>query len=301
MSARWTNKMTILQDLAYAQGSVVPVDIENPLSYDEKPPREVWEEETEEEYYNDLMANGDLSNGPDIGMIQELLDVVRNANTSPELENNNDIIEISKLNIKSPEPLPGPSGDNKPGKACVQETHKTTPKKKRNRNAAINSLIEAYGVQNSTEQKEVEILDNKSIKLLKPNDFILKNNESTEDKETTGLCSNENRLTSPANMFRKKTPSSDSSIMFKRRIQTPDQSKIENINSTEVYVPSSQANEYYEKYIERSKTKQAIKEDIWTRAERIMMEIDEKRKHEKEELVSPSCKSPEIVNESNSE
>ncbi|CAG4975801.1 unnamed protein product [Colias eurytheme] len=300
MSARWTNKMAILQDLAYAQGSVVPVDIENPLSYDEKPPREVWEEDTEEEFYKDCMANGDFSNGPDIGMIQQLLEVVRNANVSPDLENNNSVIEISKLNIKSHEPLPGPSGDHEPGQESRQETPKITPKKKRNRNAAIVSLIETYGDQNCIEQNEADSTDHKNMKLLKPTDFVLKNEEITQDKGTW-LPINENRLTSPANMFRKKIPTSDSASMFKRKIRTPVQNKTENDTSTQVFVPSSKAYEYYEKYIERSKTRQAIKEDIWTKAERIMMEIDEKRKREKEELVSPSTKSPETVNESNSE
>lgn len=76
----------------------------------------------------------------------------------------------------------------------------------------------------------------------------------------------------------------DPSTMFRKKVQ-PKVVNIVECNTATVqppqgcgkYVPSSNADEYYKKYLERSKVHEMVHEDVWSRAERQMKEIDECR------------------------
>jgi hypothetical protein len=71
--------------------------------------------------------------------------------------------------------------------------------------------------------------------------------------------------------------------MFKKRdspaakmVKSPNPNSQKNVSDT-MYKPSARASEYCQQFMERSKMMEVVKEDVWSRAVRVMTEIDEKR------------------------
>ncbi|CAG9785978.1 unnamed protein product [Diatraea saccharalis] len=83
----------------------------------------------------------------------------------------------------------------------------------------------------------------------------------------------------PNSMFKKKSVTTKS--LESDSVKSSPEQKSEK-KPTTMYQPSTLANEYYERYIERSKVNTIVREDVWSRAERIMKELDEKKKLENE-------------------
>lgn len=205
---------------------------------------------------------------------------LRDADISPE----GDEIVITKPDRE--EFIPGSSGEHIsiPNVAPEQNKEiKDPPKKKRNRNAAVESLIATYGdidsnstvVQTKSDLYVPPPLRNKLKNSPKKAQIkeIEKNDTACNNKVNSWLDSIDNGV-APTSMFKKKAISAEN---YKKKSPVPSKNEeITNSNSTGVFVPSSMASEYYEKFVERSKKKQMIKEDIWTRAERLMAEIDKR-------------------------
>ncbi|RVE49998.1 hypothetical protein evm_005351 [Chilo suppressalis] len=103
----------------------------------------------------------------------------------------------------------------------------------------------------------------------------VKNSEQSNNNSKKKLLNWE-----PTAMFKKKTVTVKSvdSDSVKSSLNQKSEAKA----TTTMYQPSTLANEYYQRFMERSKLNEVIKEDVWTRAEKIMKEIEEKKKTEVE-------------------
>ncbi|XP_046959647.1 uncharacterized protein LOC124529782 [Vanessa cardui] len=283
MTSHWTNKNAILRDLSVAQGRDVPVEIVNPVAYDEKPPALNYTEETEEEFFSGCVGSGDFDTGPDIQLIQQMLDLVREVNITDIEDKKTDdtktIVEISKTNEAVSQ-----AADERPESISNDSVKKKIKTQKKKRNVAVASLIETYGDNMYTNEDSVIQLP--STKLLKPDDFMPDPQDisSTENKTET-VSKTIPIIQSPTSMFKKKSPDSknlDHSSMFQKKSLSPTSKVVGNDVSVDEhkpgnFVPSSHAEERYKKYLEKSNMLEIVKEDIWTRAERKMKEIDSKR------------------------
>ncbi|XP_064071863.1 uncharacterized protein LOC113398902 [Vanessa tameamea] len=302
MTSHWTNKNAILRDLSVAQGREVPVEIVNPVAFNEKPPSLNFTEETEEEFFSGCVGSGDFDSGPDIQLIQQMLDLVREVNITDiedkKTDNSKTIVEISKGN----EPVSRGADERLESISnnCVKKKI-NTPKKKRN--VAVASLIETYGDNMYTNEDSIEI-QLPSTKLLKPDDFMpdLQDVSSTEHKSET-VSKTIPMIQSPTSMFKKKSmdpKNLDNSSMFQKKGLSPTSKAVGNDVSLYEhkpgnFVPSSHAGERYKKYLEKSKMLELVNEDIWTRAERQMKEIDSKRKRESLNVnASPTSSSQDV-------
>ncbi|KAL0893412.1 hypothetical protein ABMA27_014997 [Loxostege sticticalis] len=87
----------------------------------------------------------------------------------------------------------------------------------------------------------------------------------------------------PVSMFKRKSGSSVKSPESSKKTSPVKQQVTTKIES---YKPSMLANEYYQKYVERSKLKELVNDDIWTSAERKMKEIDAQKKQQAEEAAA---------------
>ncbi|VVC86608.1 uncharacterized protein LOC126979165 [Leptidea sinapis] len=266
MDSSWTNKTAIYRDLAVAQGRT-PIDIEDPIACDEKPPREVIEEETEEEFFG-VDGNYEYSDGPDIQTIQYLL---------KEVETNDEDCEIQALEntMSNVEPkIEENDHQYVPAKPELSKSQNKKPVTKilRNRNAAMASLIETYGE------------DSRCIENIEPDDETNINIDNAVKHKIIDSSDEVNKglVLSMEGMFRKKPQLSQVSSVSEKVVQ----SKPESGNGvSEYFVPSKTANDYYEKFVERNNT--PIEENsIWSIAQRKMLEIEEKRKKEKESAVT---------------
>ncbi|XP_047505011.1 uncharacterized protein LOC125049658 isoform X2 [Pieris napi] len=276
----WTSKDALYRDLARAQGGA-PIAITDPLLYHETPTREYDDEKDLEYQFRDASATTDYSEGPDLQMIMQMLEMVKDYDVTPESQP----VEISKLNPLSKVFVPESSEV-----ASDKEIEQKITKKK-NRNAAIESIIKA--------QEESLNLSEKS----KYKPISLKNKSKTEnikqsittEKKQNGLKPIVYNSSTASSMFKKKTVSNKSN-------KSPHTSKVSpEILKTNTFVPSKVASSYYEKFVEFNEAKEE-KYDIWTVVEKKIKESEEKKRREAE-LVTSSCTeksgaSPPLVQES---
>lgn len=283
--SKWTSKHAILRDLCEAQGQV-PVEIDLTVSADDKPPPLNLTEETEEEFFRHY-GDGDVISTPDFGLIKEMLEKVSEVNLHSDecVENAPDELKDSPRTFEAT--------------PCAENTEKPIEKKKKNkrkeRNVAIESIFKMENQENALLKFECA---NELPKLLKPNDFIFDDVNNTEsnilrlvsevpkEKAINTKPSSSKQDVSPFNspkvnleavpMFKKKSPSHKpvdavENLVSKARCKARSQDH-------GIYRPSQMADEYYKEYLERVKLKETIHEDIWSRAERQMKEIESKKK-----------------------
>ncbi|XP_072931623.1 uncharacterized protein [Epargyreus clarus] len=341
MGAQWTNKYAILRDLSFAQGRKVPAKLVGSIGDGDKPPAINIVEETEEEFFKNYVGDGELHTKPDLSMIKQLLDEVHASEVDVDDLNDGDtekVLQITKLNPLSTEFLPKNSeaddiikeviGENNKVKCAPEiqaEKKAILPKKKRReRNAAILSLLELECAQNCSQAQDSSKVIDKSdeeskerdleVKLLKPNDFISdKTVTKAVDKVTEWLdkpakCQSPKGepISLPATSIPKRkkqlTPVLETTSMFKRKTDTSSTKSFDsdtarthandamvqscNIESNNMFVPSAHANEYYKKFVERSKMQDLITEDLWERAQREMKELDAKKLKAKQERMA---------------
>lgn len=133
-------------------------------------------------------------------------------------------------------------------------------KKKKKRNVAMDSLFATYGYtftnNNNDEENNVNT--------------VIKDNNITSN--SMPRCQNQ-KITSPlAIMFKKKSPN-------KNIDKIEENDSVNEIDCTNLepakFVPSAFAGETYKKYLEMSKIQERVKEDIWSKVEKKMKEIDE--------------------------
>ncbi|CAH0723096.1 unnamed protein product, partial [Brenthis ino] len=262
MASHWTSKNAILRDLSLAQGREVPVELENTVGYNEKPPALNYTEETEEEFFSNCVGGGDCNTGPDLQLIQQMLDMVREAEIEDLETKNETVIEISKGNnlSKTPPVLDVKNNGSKKLKSPISSEIKL--KQKKNRNAAVESLIATYGDIDLNESNQEQ------------------NTKVTTKSDTDNSMTRYQylKLTSPMLMFKKKSPT--------KLIENVDKS--EKDVSTEIdsiepakFVPSAFAGERYQKYLEMSKMQEQMQDDIWSKAEQKMKEIDARKREER--------------------
>ncbi|XP_028157849.1 uncharacterized protein LOC114351013 isoform X2 [Ostrinia furnacalis] len=346
--ADWSNKHVIMRDLAEAQGCDVPVDLEG-IGANEKPPALNIPEDMGEDYFGHCIGEGDTG-PPDIAMIQQMLDEVRDVSVLNCEDSSEYVVEISKPNRLSMSQLIGKDVTNTRTGAIPKTVQSKTEKpamkkvKKKRENVAVNSILQNMAEEsaklNAEQPKE-------PLKLLKPMDFItdLTDTEIVQSvekvngwldnqvpetyvpkfvsnplhfeagsmfKRKSGSTSKSNRSDSVTSSPQKKEsstsykPSSsatktqdperkilhnplalDPGAMFKRRSGSTSKStgsdSVETFSppqkpptsSVDTYQPTTNFNEYYQKYVEKSQIKESIKEDIWTRAEKLMKKKEE--------------------------
>ncbi|XP_050346035.1 uncharacterized protein LOC126770602 [Nymphalis io] len=302
MSSHWTNENAILRDLSVAQGREVPAEIVNPVGSNEKPPALNYTEETEEEYFTGCVGSGDFETGPDIQLIQHMLNLVREVSVTDIEDKGTDhtktIVEITKSN-------PNVSQGTSAGLESIlkSDVKKNIKKPKKKRNVAVASLIEKYGDNMYTNEDNIEI-QVPSTKLLKPDDFIpdLKDISTECSSNSESVYKTIPMIQSTTSMFKKKSPNRKSlgnTSTYQKEGHSSMSMTTENDISLDKYkpgnfVPSSHAGERYKEYLERSKLKEIVKEDVWTKAERLMKDIDSKRKQECFDVESPTTSSQDV-------
>lgn len=164
--------------------------------------------------------------------------------------------------------------ENKPINGNVQ------PKKNRQRNVAVASLLQS--IADATEEKKAKEEETKVnheiVKLRKPDDFILSENITESLNKVNGwfdaqelpkesfLTKRDPIIKDPASMFTRKKVRSP--------VKSPEVSTQSPSVSSGQYVPSTRVDEYYQKYLERARVQQMVKEDVWSKAEREMKELD---------------------------
>ncbi|XP_059051586.1 uncharacterized protein LOC131846326 [Achroia grisella] len=279
----WTSKYAILRDLSEVQGHV-PSEVAG-TSGAEPPPTLQLTEETEEEYFSNCAGAGDcVIAPPDLSLIKEMLDMVKDDNSTSPISGEGDGENKARINTNCTKFIPKDTNEttNKIAspKTIIQDDKEKNVKSKKLRNAAVISLLDA---KNETD----------TMKLLKPNDFLNSNvnesfskankdnaiesniSESLQKVDERQNSQSQNgsvlpNLTSSVSMFKKKNSvknkSNDSQVVMKKAIEN--------------YTPSGCATQYYEKYVENAKLNESKHEDIWTRLEHMMREADAKKKTE---------------------
>ncbi|XP_013199524.1 male determiner protein Mdmd(III) isoform X2 [Amyelois transitella] len=321
----WTNNLSIMQDLSKAQGRLVPVDMNSRVGVavgaNEKPPQ-IITEETEEEFYKKFACGDvDYSAAPDYGLIQKMIEMVREGDDDSSDCSISDTIQITKMNAptdctktkinKAKKSHKGKQmqAEFKLNEAKDKNIEATTEfgggdapvQKKRQRNVAMTSLLAAW----ETKQNNDDNIE--PIKLLKPTDFIStkavtesvrKVDEWFTNKENSVRTNaNKHPSLSPASMFKKKSVPEKPVNELKIKENKSPNSPSENTGS---YKPSSMADEYYKKYLKKSQLKDSLNEDIWQKAERLMKEADAKRAAEaarKKREETPKCIINEVLQE----
>ncbi|CAH3899952.1 uncharacterized protein LOC123708650 [Pieris brassicae] len=281
----WTSKDALYRDLARAQGGA-PIAITDPLLYHETPTREYDEEKDLEYQFRDASATTDFSEGPDLQMIMQMLEMVNDYDVTADSKP----VEIRQLNPLSKVFVPKSSGD-----ASDISEQKSTAKKK-NRNAAIESIIKAQEASSNLS----ETSKYKPIPLTnKLNTENIKQNITTEKKQN-GLKPIVYNSSMASSMFKKKTVSN-------KLNKSPDTSKVSlEILKTNTFVPSKVASSYYEKFVEFNEAKEE-KRDIWTLVQKKIKESEERKRREAELATSSGTEksgeasSPPLVQESSNE
>lgn len=241
---------------------------------------------------------------------------VREIDVQPDKEvENTDTIQITKLNPRCPEFKPKAQTDtlgiNTPSE-LPKETKPTTKqtktnKQKQTRNVALASILELGGsmIKQMEEPKmpiePVHKSPNEIASEKKVYDWfesrekhdtrnILSTDPSTMFQEKIALDRQHNKTVEPQNTTKLVQPtpiypkdflSLHPSAMFKKKM--PPTVMVQSNKPTtkapqayENYVPSVNADEYYKKYLERSKMKEIVQEDV-TQGQRKVREIDEQR------------------------
>ncbi|XP_011562164.3 uncharacterized protein LOC105392262 [Plutella xylostella] len=168
----------------------------------------------------------------------------------------------------------------------------------KNKVTESNVTVTDTAVEAKTEIEQMNTAKDNKVKLLKPEDFMptsVSNNSNVEsigDKNTTSAskietesdekvknCISRNVRKGPVlsatSMFKRKAPKTPSNIPT---VDTQTSPKPKSTLNSTSYVPTPLATEYYNKFKEMADVKKAMKEDIWTQAEKKMKEIEEKNK-----------------------
>lgn len=234
-----------------------------------------------------------------------------------DIENTNKVLQISKLNPHCPDFIPKnlDNASKSMNEAAEKLAQKPKPpnKQKQNRNVALRSILELGGttmVEGNEPKKLIkpvelsptvtasvkkvhgwldaqekhDALDTESVLSLDSSSMFRKKKISPlkQSHKTVQPLKN-TKLVQPPLKDRSQILSIDPSVMFRKKVP-PKVVAVECNKVTakvprgcENYVPSANAEEYYKKYLERSKVHEVVHEDMWTRAERQMKEIDERR------------------------
>lgn len=223
------------------------------------------------------------------------------------------VIQISKLNPLTPDFIPQNLKTLNPEKALKNSPNKNKPIKqpKKNRNVALASILELAGtiVEKGNEPKEltnsIDMSQNVTASVKEVNRWLeaQEKHDTCDAKNILSLDTGSKKKISPVNGSDKIVNSLkhtqlvqpppkeakgilclDPSTMFRKKI-SPKIVPVLECNKATVkqpqgcvkYVPSSNADEYYKKYLERSKVHAVVHDDVWSRIERQMKEIDERR------------------------
>lgn len=194
----------------------------------------------------------------------------------------------------------------------LKKSPEKTPHKKKsarqNRNVALTSILELAGsiVEKGNEQKtltnSVDVSPNVTVSVKKVNGWLEAQQKHATEKNLRVDQLSKKKITTPKESDKfvnslkhtklvqsppkdpKDILSLDPSTMFRKKVSPKaatvvecNKTTVKSLQGCENYVPSSNADEYYKKYLERSKVHAMVHEDVWTRAERQMKEIDERR------------------------
>ncbi|XP_014362128.2 uncharacterized protein LOC106713783 [Papilio machaon] len=247
MDSHWTDENKI-DGIYNDQERNKPINIYNVLNT-KTPENYVFEEELE----NNVSCDQDFQSGPNLEFIQQMLHLVKGGNTHTEISQDTDVIEISKFTNVAQK-------NNTQANANVTKDSNDIEKllnKKKQRNVTIESILE--GISNecnlmSLEDNEIEYKNEQHVKLLKPEDFVLKSESSPEVLEANNKCdiSVKGLITeASAFVFKKKSPE----LTIRDSNDSPKSEP-----KSDAYQPSSMAELYYKKYLERSKFKEKMQQ-----------------------------------------
>ncbi|XP_068632153.1 uncharacterized protein [Battus philenor] len=184
----------------------------------------------EMEYFDSGCAVEEFHTGPDVDLIREMIEMVKQTSTYPDNidYDEENVYEFCKIGTVNPP-------------VTIKEVHDEkikVHKRKRQRNVAIASILEMAKDFPKT-SGEIENYEDKHLKLLKPDDFI-KENASTSAAESPG----NDRVT-------------ESSVVSEIKDSNPGVSSDKIINNEPktfgTYRPSAMADVYYKKYLQRNK------------------------------------------------
>lgn len=242
---------------------------------------------------------------------------IRENDVSSDTEDIDDLkkaIQISKLDPLTPDFVPQNlvHTSTKPHGAPEELTNKKKTTKQ-NRNVALTSILKLSGIETEVEKglepkrlpNSVDFSANMTASLEKVNGWLdtQLNNDSCDAKNIVSSDPGSKKkistvkesdkfvnsltykkLVQPPPKHPKDILSLDPSTMFRKKVLPKVvpvvECKKETVKSRpgcEKYVPSSNADEYYKKYLEQSKVHEMVHADVWTQAEMQMKEIDNKR------------------------
>lgn len=202
----------------------------------------------------------------------------------------------TKLNPETPIFIPLHKNTSTPIELSPKKENNIKQQKKRQRNIALESILQG-----------IAETGNRDVVLLKPHDFITANDIHGdvvqksipvyhEDPKALG---NSDNMTAPTatekvnGWFQTQTTSpfpekihkvilEASDITYKKKeiskekLRKSEKSITLSSRSNE-YKPSPMAEQYYLKFVQRNKFKESFKENLWTKAEKKMKEIEDKR------------------------
>ncbi|CAG4950253.1 unnamed protein product [Parnassius apollo] len=255
MESQWTNKYDIMRDLYVAQGRI-PIDVSGTLTAKAKPPNHIIIEENELEHFDDCCEDVEYESGADLNLIKEMLDMVKQTTFNPDVVSldADNLLLITKHN-------PQCIGMEVSCSDVPNVTNLKPHKKRKQRNVAITSILEALS---SHSTKKVE--HDEHVKLLKPEDFIKSENDSSVAVVDEIINSANSRI--------------ESTITFKKKDSEKNVKDCDEINlnteskSIASYRPSSMASFYYKKYLERSKLKESMQDDVKAEDQEVQKKIN---------------------------
>lgn len=234
------------------------------------------------------------------------------SSATEDVETLKKVIHISKLDPLTPEFVP--QNVDSPSPTPVMAPKLLANKKKsakQSRNVALTSILELVGTEPEVEKgmepmrltNSVDFSTNMTASVKKVNGWLeAQQQHDTRDaknilssdpglkkkispvKETDKCVDsmNHTKLVQPPTKDVNVILSLDPSTMFRKKVPTKvvaecNKDTVKLSRGCVKYVPSSNANEHYKKYLERSKVLAMVNDDVWTRAERKMREIDDRR------------------------
>lgn len=135
----------------------------------------------------------------------------------------------------------------------------------------VNGWLEAHDTCDTEKILSLDPSPKKKISSIKESDKFVNSLNHTKLVQPPQKNPKDLLTLDPSTMFRKKVAPKPTAVV------EPNKATVKPPQGGGNYVPSSNADQYYKKYLERSKMHTMVNEDIWTRAERQMKEIDERR------------------------
>ncbi|CAH2036817.1 unnamed protein product, partial [Iphiclides podalirius] len=244
-----------MRDLYEVQG-IIPPHILGTIYTDAKPLNQHIIQENEIGHVDNSCEDVEFKSGPDLELIKQMLNMVKQTSASADSVSYSadSVFEISKVNCQYDASVTIRNN--------IDHKNLIVPKVRKMRNVALVSILEAISEKNNTFESSVRGTPENELplKLLRPEDFIKKS--EAKDKILEAVPSTANTTKAKIN-----------SIIFKNNAEVSDVT--EGNSKTEVkqfgsYKPSLMADLYYRKYLERSRLKESMHNNLTHESKKII-------------------------------